>query len=223
MEPRRLGPSPFDCSVLVTAVERLLGEQDGVADRLCMEVEALTRGRALLRLHPPERARIIRSEVSSDACLYLVEFAGRLYGTLIVVPDSQEPAVPALPDPQARQLARLCGALLCSLEQEALLRALRGHLSPCDPQPLTARQREVLALMARGLSDDAIADELRITPATLRRHRDNLYARLGVHDAHDLLIVAYQDGLISYLTPEAYPPPDSWLAMNERQGILRSA
>lgn len=82
MESRRIGTSPFDFSALVAAVERLLGEQDGVADRLCQEVDALTRQRALLRLHPVRRARSIRSEVAAGACLHPVEFAGQIPGDL---------------------------------------------------------------------------------------------------------------------------------------------
>lgn len=207
MGSRHMDPSPFDFSALLVVVERLLGERDGVADRLCQEVDVLTRHRAQLRLHPAGRARNIRAEVAAGAHLYPVEFAGHLYGTLVVMPDSHDPTAPALPEPLARQLARVCGALLCLLDQSALLRALGSHLPPCDPQPLTVRQREVLTLIARGLSDDEITDALHIAPETLRRHRFDMCQRLGVHAAHDLLLAAYQYGLVSYLTPARTPSP----------------
>lgn len=212
MDSRHLESSPFDFSTLLAAAERLLGEREMWGDRLCQEVEALTRGRALLRLHLPDRARNIRSEAPSGACMYPVEFAGQTYGTLVVMPapdpsDPSDPAVPALPDVWARQLAHLCGALLCLLNQSAVLDTLSRHLGLEAPEPLTARQREVLTLMARGVSDDEIADTLHIAPGTLRRHRYDLYRRLGVHDAHDLPLVAYHYGLVSYITVERTPPP----------------
>ncbi len=47
--------------------------------------------------------------------------------------------------------------------------------------PITARQAEVLDLLAAGRTNDGIAQELRISPHTVVRHVENLYARLGVH------------------------------------------
>jgi DNA-binding CsgD family transcriptional regulator len=45
--------------------------------------------------------------------------------------------------------------------------------------PLTAREREIAALIARGLSNRAIADELVISPATAARHVANIFTKLG--------------------------------------------
>ena len=56
---------------------------------------------------------------------------------------------------------------------------------PADPAPeleaLTAREREVLLLVADGLTNAAIAERLWITPGTVRRHLENVYDKLGVH------------------------------------------
>lgn len=188
---------PADFTALLAVAERMLGTWDGVGDRLCREVAALTRQRARLRLHPVERTRGVRSESPSGAHLHPVQFAGRLYGTLVVAPDSQDPAVPALPDMQAQRLACICGVVLCLYEQAALLRVLCHHLAPEPTEPLTRRQREVLTLISRGLSDDEIAETLHISPNTLQRHCYDMCARLGVHAADDLLLVAYQYGLVS--------------------------
>ncbi|MGI5163557.1 response regulator transcription factor [Spirillospora sp. CA-253888] len=47
------------------------------------------------------------------------------------------------------------------------------------PSTLTAREREIAALVARGLSNRGIADELVISPATVARHVTNILTKLG--------------------------------------------
>ena len=46
---------------------------------------------------------------------------------------------------------------------------------------LTCRERQILALVAEGKTNGAVADELCIAPGTVRRHLENAYAKLGVH------------------------------------------
>jgi ATP/maltotriose-dependent transcriptional regulator MalT len=52
-------------------------------------------------------------------------------------------------------------------------------LSSTAPSTLTARERQIAALIARGLSNRGIADELVISPATAARHVANIFAKLG--------------------------------------------
>ena len=66
-----------------------------------------------------------------------------------------------------------------------------------DVEHLTPRQREVLLLIARGLSNTEIEVELGITRATCRSHITALLARLGARDRAQLVIAAYEAGLIS--------------------------
>ena len=66
-----------------------------------------------------------------------------------------------------------------------------------DVEGLTPRQREVLLLIARGLSNTEIEVELGITRATCRSHITALLARLGARDRAQLVITAYEAGLIS--------------------------
>ena len=66
-----------------------------------------------------------------------------------------------------------------------------------DVEALTPRQREVLLLIARGLSNTEIEVELGITRATCRSHITALLARLGARDRAQLVIAAYEAGLIS--------------------------
>lgn len=66
-----------------------------------------------------------------------------------------------------------------------------------EVEALTPRQREVLLLIARGLSNSEIEVELGITRATCRSHITALLARLGARDRAQLVIAAYEAGVIS--------------------------
>ena len=65
-----------------------------------------------------------------------------------------------------------------------------------DVEALTPRQREVLLLIAQGLSNSEIEVELGITRATCRSHITALLARLGARDRAQLVIAAYESGLV---------------------------
>jgi DNA-binding NarL/FixJ family response regulator len=61
---------------------------------------------------------------------------------------------------------------------------------------LTAREREVVRMVATGLSNEDIARELVISPLTAKTHITRAIAKLGVRDRVQLVIVAYEDGLV---------------------------
>ena len=60
---------------------------------------------------------------------------------------------------------------------------------------LTPREREVLALVGQGLSNDEIGAELFLSPATARTHVSHAMAKLGARDRAQLVVIAYQTGL----------------------------
>ena len=62
---------------------------------------------------------------------------------------------------------------------------------------LTQREREILALVGRGLSNQEIAAELTLSPATARTHVSHAMVKLGARDRAQLVVVAYQTGLVS--------------------------
>jgi DNA-binding NarL/FixJ family response regulator len=66
---------------------------------------------------------------------------------------------------------------------------------------LTQREREVLALVGRALSNDEIAAELTLSPATARTHVSRAMVKLGSRDRAQLVVVAYQTGLVSPTSP----------------------
>ena len=63
-------------------------------------------------------------------------------------------------------------------------------------QSLTKRERQVLALVGGGLSNDEIGAELHLSPATARTHVSHAMAKLGVRDRAQLVVVAYETGLV---------------------------
>jgi DNA-binding NarL/FixJ family response regulator len=63
-------------------------------------------------------------------------------------------------------------------------------------QPHSAREREVLALVAKGTSNREIARELFISEATVKTHLTHLYAKLGVNDRAAAVAVAYDRGIL---------------------------
>lgn len=61
---------------------------------------------------------------------------------------------------------------------------------------LTAREREVVGLVAMGLSNGEIAEELVLSPATARTHVSRAMVKLGARDRSQLVVFAYNNGLV---------------------------
>jgi DNA-binding NarL/FixJ family response regulator len=76
--------------------------------------------------------------------------------------------------------------------------------APATPAPrpdealaeLTPREREVLALVGRGLSNTEIADELILSPLTAKTHVARLFQKLDARDRAQLVVLAYETGLV---------------------------
>jgi DNA-binding NarL/FixJ family response regulator len=79
------------------------------------------------------------------------------------------------------------------------------HGNPPAPERLAAltdREREVLTLVAAGLSNDEIAQHLVVSPTTTKTHVNRAMAKLGAHDRAQLVVIAYESGLVQP-TPRA--------------------
>ncbi|RRS01542.1 response regulator [Glycomyces terrestris] len=73
---------------------------------------------------------------------------------------------------------------------------------PPAPDPgalaeLTGREREAVVLVAQGLSNDAVAERMAISPMTAKTHVNRAMAKLHARDRAQLVIAAYESGLVS--------------------------
>ncbi|MDA2809774.1 response regulator transcription factor [Nocardiopsis sp. RSe5-2] len=72
-----------------------------------------------------------------------------------------------------------------------------GAGSGAGLERLTGREREAVALVARGLSNDQVAGRMVISPLTAKTHINRAMAKLGVRDRAQLVVVAYESGLVA--------------------------
>ena len=68
--------------------------------------------------------------------------------------------------------------------------------SPARLEALTDREREVLGLVATGLTNDEIAEALHLSPLTVKTHVNRSMTKLGARDRAQLVVVAYETGLV---------------------------
>ncbi|MBH1933562.1 response regulator transcription factor [Streptomyces sp. AV19] len=83
--------------------------------------------------------------------------------------------------------------------------ATGGGVTPARPSPsldtLTAREREVLVHVAGGLSNDEIGERLTVSPLTVKTHVNRAMAKLGARDRAQLVMLAYESGLVRPRSP----------------------
>ena len=81
-------------------------------------------------------------------------------------------------------------------DQPAVTEAPRHQVPRDDEEPLTTREREVLALIAGGSTNQRIADLLKLSRKTVESHRTNIMKKLDAHDVTELVRYAIRTGLI---------------------------
>jgi DNA-binding NarL/FixJ family response regulator len=92
-------------------------------------------------------------------------------------------------------------ALLAPSVTRRLIEAFARRPPETSPSPsqlasLTARERDVLLLLARGRSNAEIASVLFVSEATVKTHVGNLLAKLGLRDRVQAVILAYETGIV---------------------------
>ena len=92
-------------------------------------------------------------------------------------------------------------ALLAPRVTRRLIEEFARRPAGADPDPgaltaLTAREREALELMARGLSNAEMAASLYVSEHTVKTHVGNVLAKLGLRDRIQAVILAYETGLV---------------------------
>ena len=112
---------------------------------------------------------------------------------------------------KSRPLEELLSAIRTVAAGEALLapsvtRRLIAHFTEGDRAPrktprglaeLTEREREVLALVARGRSNAELAETLHVSLPTVKTHVSRILTKLGARDRTQLVILAYESGLVT--------------------------
>ena len=112
---------------------------------------------------------------------------------------------------KSRPLEELLSAIRTVAAGEALLapsvtRRLIAHFTTADRTPrktprgldeLTDREREVLALVAKGLSNAELAETLHVSLPTAKTHVSRILTKLGARDRTQLVILAYESGLVT--------------------------
>lgn len=73
---------------------------------------------------------------------------------------------------------------------------IRNHINPIDTG-LTKREKEILILVAEGLTSQNIGDQLYISTKTVNKHRQNIMNKLNIHDVAGLTRYAIENGLIT--------------------------
>lgn len=96
----------------------------------------------------------------------------------------------------ARGDALLAPSITRRLIAEFAARVTRPAPSPALGR-LTDREREVLTLVAAGLSNDEIARELTLSPATAKTHVSRIMTKTGTHDRAQLVVLAYESGAVT--------------------------
>ena len=108
-----------------------------------------------------------------------------------------------------RQAVRVVAAGEALLSPRVTRRLITRFVAQLPPQPkdperlavLTEREREVMALVAYGLSNEEIGQRLAMSPATAKTHVSRAMLKLGARDRAQLVVLAYQTGLV---TPDAH-------------------
>ncbi|MBN6034699.1 response regulator transcription factor [Amycolatopsis sp. 195334CR] len=92
-------------------------------------------------------------------------------------------------------------ALLAPAVTRRLIAEFAGRVTRPEPSPrlnsLTEREREVLVLVAAGLSNDEIARRLVLSPATAKTHVSRIMTKVDVRDRAQLVVLAYESAVVS--------------------------
>jgi LuxR family maltose regulon positive regulatory protein len=141
----------------------------------------------------PARAELEAALVLAEPIGFIRPFldAGEVIGTLLAERAGQ-------PTPNGR-LARYLNDLLASFRlEEVLVRLAQPASAPRQPltEPLSERELEVLRLMAAGLSNQAIADQLVISVPTVKKHGSNILGKLYAANRTEAVKRARELGLL---------------------------
>ena len=154
------------------------------------DLDGISTTRAIIEDMPGARV-VLLSPVSEDGDVEAAVLAGAC-GFLLKDAPVRDVA-------EAVRAAAAGDSWLAPRAAAAVLELLRrDHVEPtrsADPSILSSRELEILRLVARGLENSEIADELCISPRTAKNHLSNVLAKLGVSNRVQAAIYAVRHGL----------------------------
>ena len=159
----------------VTVLDRNLPDMDGVD--VAAAILAEQPDARILMLSADADPRVVRRAIEIGCIGYLLKTA---------CPDELRAAV--------RDAAH--GKLVMPAELGAQLAASVRDASRSVDSGLSPRETEILSLLCDGLDPAAIAQQLHVSPLTVKTHLARLYAKLDVHDRAAAVAKAFRDGLV---------------------------
>jgi DNA-binding NarL/FixJ family response regulator len=141
---------------------------------------------AAIRSECPDTEVIALTSVLTDSAVVDAVRAGAI-GYLLKDTDAEA----------LRRAIRAAAAGEVQLAPEAAARLIREVRAPESPEPLTARETDVLRLLAQGQANKQIARTLRIGERTVKTHVSNILEKLGVQSRTQAALYAVQIGLSS--------------------------
>lgn len=179
-----------------TALERCgQGDVDVVLMDLSMAAVDGVSATALLRQRHPDVQIVVLADESSEVPVRAAVLAGA-HACLLKTVGVHELADAIRGVTQGRS----------TFSSELLPLLLREPLEAAPGANLTARERDVLPLLAAGLTNKAIARELGLTEGTVRVYVSGIFAKLGVANRTEASVVAIHELLVEPPTPNAVPP-----------------
>ena len=142
----------------------------------------------LIRERAPEtRVVVLTSFASDDQVVPAVQAGAAGYLLKDVEPSGLEAAIRLVHDGEALLDPQIAGRVMDQV----------AHPSPSgDLASLTPRERQVLELLGRGLSNRELADTLVVSEKTVKTHVSNILMKLGVHDRTQAALLAVRAGLV---------------------------
>jgi two-component system, NarL family, response regulator LiaR len=171
----------------VAAAERLTPDV-ALVDLVMPRVDGIEAIRRIRAVAPQTRVIVLTSFADEDKMLPAVRAGAVGYLLKDVDPQELVAAVRTVNDGET--------LLHPAVVRELVREVAGGRREPVRDNPLTAREQEVLGLIARGRANKAIAFELGVAEKTVKTHVSNILGKLGLSDRTQAALYAVREGLV---------------------------